>query len=353
MKAALLRNTLVLALLLYALADWHAWHGPFRRWIEAMMRHEPPEESMDTPAIARVGKLKVTPFDLREALRDHLWRRGLAWNDLSPQEEDEVRTEVLQNLIDARLVALARADAAAAPTGAVDRELTQLRRQFDQDNDFDQRLALRQVSEKQLRQSVSDAIANQNWIETQIAVRVKAVTDAEGADWIQRHSASVAIPAVFSVAHIYLTTHDAKKPDREPEIREIARRLKSGEAPFEQLAAECSDDDRTKAIGGYLGWITRSRMPDDLMDVVEKMTKGQTSEPVRTKLGWHVIRLIDLKPHRAAVETEVKSEVAALLTNERRTQAVNGLMAELRDKFQQQITIDRSLLDGLEPAGEP
>lgn len=353
MKAALLRNMLVLALLLYALADWHAWHGPFRQWVESRIKHEPQDEPPGGPVIARVGKFKVTPFDLKEALRDYLWRRGRDWKDLSPQEENEGRAEVLQKLIDARLVALARAGTTSASAGAIDRELSQLRRQFDQDNDFDQRLALRQLSEKQLNQSVSDAIADQNWIETQIASRMKSVTDAEVADWIQRHLSSVAIPAVFSVAHIYLTTHDAKKPDREPEIREIARRLNSGEATFEQLAAECSDDDRSKQLGGYLGWITRTRMPDDFMDVVEKMTKGQTSEPVRTKLGWHIIRLIDLKPGRDATEAEVKSEVSALLANERRTQAVSGLLIELRDKFRPQITIDRSLLDGLEPAGEP
>lgn len=348
MKAALLRNTLALALLVYALADWHVWCGPFRQLVESLAKHEP---IIEEPAIARVGMLKVTSGEMREALREHLWRHGRTWNDLSPQEEGEVRAEVLQNLIDERLVTSARARGGEASSVAVERELSELRRQFDQDKDFDQRLELHQMNEVQLRLAVNDAIADQNWIDGQVTSRMKLVTDAEVADWIQRHSSALTIPAIFSVAHIYLTTHDEKKPDREPEIREIYRRLKTGEATFEKLAAECSEDDRTKAAGGYLGWLARCRMPEDFMTAVERMTKGQVSEPVRTELGWHIIQLVDSKPARDAAVDEVKTEVAALLTNERRAQAVKTLLSELRTKSQAQLRIDQSRLDVSEPAG--
>ena len=367
MTLKLLRLLVPLALVAWLLLDWHVLHGPVRRWIESQtvpdvaaletMRMQAPAAVEKKPAVARVGELSVEMDELREAMRDHLWRTGQVWEALPSQDRDAAARAVLQRLVDLKIVRQTRvAEAAGRAPGklaaAVDRELDQLKREFDQDQDFAARLALRQTTEEALRKGIEEEIADQDWIELQLSRLLRPVDETDVRRWIDEHPADAAleIPAAFHVAHIYLTTHDSKKPDREPEIRELARRLKVGEATFEVLAAEFSDDERTKAKGGDLGWVTRRRMPGDFMECVSEMTVGQTSDPVRTALGWHILRLLEKKDARAATTEETAGEIAAMLAGERRTKAMEEWMAGLRKAWSGRVEIDGKALSETEPA---
>ena len=70
---------------------------------------------------------------------------------------------------------------------------------------------------------------------------------------------------------------------------------------------------------------------------------------METKLGWHVIRLIDKKPGRVPTIDEVKREVMALLRDQRREAAVRELLAELRVQAGGSIVLDQALIDTAEP----
>ena len=85
------------------------------------------------------------------------------------------------------------------------------------------------------------------------------------------------------------------------------------------------------------------------MNAVEKLEEGETSEPVETKLGWHVIRLIDKKPGRAPTLGEVKTEVMALLRAARRASAFESLIAELRTQSSASIVLHQPRIDTAGP----
>lgn len=344
------RYAIYLVLAACVLADLLVVHGPLYRWISEDAQPVAPELSAD---VARIGEETIGLRELEEALRDHLWRRGENWAGLSPDERKERRRAVLDQLIDDRLVrACRKKEADGDPAGSVvaARDETEMfARQFEKVSDLEARLALRQIREPELGAQVREAIDDQAWIESKLSDRRESVTEADVSRWLEANGPSMRIPPTFAVAHIYLTTHDAKLPDREPEIREIHRKLKAGEAAFEQLALQYSEDERSKKTGGKLGWCARGRMPDDFMDAVEKLTKGETSAPVGTRLGWHVIRLIDAKPGRDASLEEARNEVTAMLSAGRRDAALKALMGELRAEAGQSISLNQPLIDGAEP----
>jgi parvulin-like peptidyl-prolyl isomerase len=59
------------------------------------------------------------------------------------------------------------------------------------------------------------------------------------------------------------------------------------------------------------------------------MEVGQTSQVVRTRLGFHIIELTDLKPARQMSLDEARPEVALALRNEKRAGATEDLIKEL------------------------
>lgn len=343
-------RAIYLLLVASVLADLLVFRGPVFRWIQDRKPAAAP--SMDG-VVAQVGDEKITLRDLEETLRDQLWRRGETWEKLGADRRDEIRRVVVDALIDDRLIRWFRKreqpTAASASLVEARDELAMFAKQFERTEDYTARLSLRQLDEMSLTGLMQESLEDQDWLESRLASRALAVTDQDVEQWVSQHPAVRQIPPVYAVAHVYLTTHDPKLPDREPEIREVHRQLTAGGATFEQLAEHYSEDERTKKHGGVLGWCSRVRMPDDFMDAVAKLEKGAVSEPVRTGLGWHVIRLIDKKPAREATTAELKGEVSAFLKAQRREAALKLLLSELRAGVGAALVLNQDLVLKAEP----
>lgn len=73
----------------------------------------------------------------------------------------------------------------------------------------------------------------------------------------------------------------------EHEINDIRRKLNQGEE-FEELARKFSQCP-SYAHGGDLGAITPGRTVQEFEDAAMRLEIGETSGPVRTKFGWHLI----------------------------------------------------------------
>ena len=191
----------------------------------------------------------------------------------------------------------------------VQRELDLLKRQFQTPEIYRTRLEGQQLSEDQLRQRIATALAEQERLEK----AMPRVDEAELRRWYNANREKLRIPPLWHAAHVFLTRHEKSKPDRDAEIRAIHREIASGALSFEQAAARFSEDERTKALGGDLGWFSADRMPADLIAAVRDLRPGVLSEPVLSGLGWHIVRVIETRPSRLPEFEEVKAEIHALL----------------------------------------
>lgn len=91
-------------------------------------------------------------------------------------------------------------------------------------------------------------------------------------------------------------------------VLELKNKLDAG-ADFAAAAKTASDDKDTAAKGGDLGYFSRGTMLRSFEDAAFALTPGQTSDPVKTRLGYHLIRLVDRKPARQLPYQEIKDRV--------------------------------------------
>jgi len=78
----------------------------------------------------------------------------------------------------------------------------------------------------------------------------------------------------------------------EAEARQVLARLQAGE-DFAQVAQELSIDTASGAQGGDLGWFGGGAMVPEFEQAAFSLEIGQTSEPVQTTYGFHIIQVLD------------------------------------------------------------
>jgi len=72
---------------------------------------------------------------------------------------------------------------------------------------------------------------------------------------------------------------------------------------FDSLAVAFSEDPGSAPKGGDLGWFTQGRMVPAFEDAAYALSPGQISpEPVRTRFGYHVIKLTAREPNHGTYE---------------------------------------------------
>lgn len=78
-------------------------------------------------------------------------------------------------------------------------------------------------------------------------------------------------------------------------LEQIAADIKAGKTTFEKAAKEFSDDPGSANQGGDLGWASPDIYDPAFRDAIMKLNKGQTSAPVHSSFGWHLIELLDTR----------------------------------------------------------
>jgi peptidyl-prolyl cis-trans isomerase C len=102
----------------------------------------------------------------------------------------------------------------------------------------------------------------------------------------------------------------------EAEAKQIIAQLEHG-ADFVKLAKEKSIDPAGKESGGDLGWFTKDQMVPEFADAAFSLKIGQFSKtPVKTRFGWHVIKLVDRRTAPPPSFDDVKRELVMRIQGE-------------------------------------
>jgi peptidyl-prolyl cis-trans isomerase D len=161
-----------------------------------------------------------------------------------------------------------------------------------------------------------------------------AVTSAEVDTYYEEHLREFDIPHQARASHILVRVPDTGGSDAEDRAKATAadalRRARAGE-DFAQLARELSQDRASAANGGDLGYVSKGETMPQFEEALFKLKKGElTPEPVRTPLGFHVIKVTDIREGGRKPKEAVAAEIRARLAVEASERAAKARADEVR-----------------------
>ena len=250
---------------------------------------------------------------------------GIYETDVDEEKGDDLRSLVIGENLRAR-----SANEPANPA-EVQREFDVLRSQFGTEKLFRDALSSSDLTEGALKGRIVDELRSRSWLAKQVP-GPDARGENECREFYLAHQSQFAAPVRFHSAHLFLAAPEGTPADVVDEklkaISALSERLSHGE-DFAQLVAEASEDEATKNRGGDLGIVSAWRMPPEFVAEVGKLKAGETSRPIRSHLGFHIVRLLDRKEAAELPFETVRGEIAIELQGDKRKTAVAAIGQEL------------------------
>jgi parvulin-like peptidyl-prolyl isomerase len=162
-----------------------------------------------------------------------------------------------------------------------------------------------------------------------------------GKEYYLNNEKEFSIPEERKISHI-LIRHEANVEEKENQARELLQQLQDSPDQFAEVAKEKSEDTSSAKKGGSLGWATSDRFVKQFSDAAFSIEEiGQVVGPVKTKFGYHILKLDEIKPGKLKPYSEVK-EVAI-------SKAVEAFRAERRSQYLMNLRAsgDRTLNEDL------
>ena len=154
-------------------------------------------------------------------------------------------------------------------------------------------------------------------------------------------------PEQRRASHVLIRVAEGPDSDAKAlqKIQELRKQLVSG-TDLAVLAKKHSEDPGSATKGGDLGYVTRNgSMVKEFEDVLFGLKKGELSQPVRTSYGYHLIKLVDLKPLARKSYKEVRADIESALRTHKAEEQFYELSEKLRNLAYEQP-------DSLKPAAE-
>ena len=274
--------------------------GPAARADETPAPAPPAGAPAADPVVAQRGDIKLTASQVRDMIRfaDPEQRRALESNPNALAQQ--VRDRMIQ------LTLLREAEA----------------HQWQQREDVAYRAELARQGQ----------IAN-SWLAGQVAGDPNFPTDDQVKAAYDAYKSKIMVPRQYHVAQIFLAVPQGASrqtdDDAQHKLADLRQQILKQHADFAALAKRFSDDKQSAVNGGELGWVREDAMVPPIRAAVETLAEGAIAEPARDQNGWHLIKLIAIKPAAQATLAEARDALVRAMRQDRQMEGQRDYLGNL------------------------
>ncbi|MCK5381128.1 MAG: peptidylprolyl isomerase [Candidatus Latescibacteria bacterium] len=264
------------------------------------------EEEVLDRIVAVVDDQIILHSELKENVRLEMFQRGL-----SPERDQEqvkaLEKEILDGMIaDQILLAKAKDDSVLVKQKEIDEvlqdQLTRIREQAGSEEAYQRQLEAGGVTERDLKKRFRGEIRNYLMKQKMLGSLVQeiGVSSREVEAFYETYKDSLPVqPERVHISHILIRPKVGGE-DQDALLDKANKILAEAQAgaDFSELARTYSQDPGSAQRGGDLGYFGPETMLPEFERVAFALQPGTVSDIVKTRLGYHIIRVEDRKGDR-------------------------------------------------------
>lgn len=177
----------------------------------------------------------------------------------------------------------------------IDQELKKIMNEIGGEEAFNQMLAYYSYTKEDFVKDIKSNTGIRKLLEPDIKI-----TEDEMKEYFEQNKASFNQEEQVKASHILV--------DDEEKAKEVKAKLDAGE-DFATLAKEYSTDTGSKENGGDLGYFGKDAMVKEFSDAAFALEVNAVSGPVKSKFGYHIIKVVDKKAAAEATYEANKDKV--------------------------------------------
>ena len=142
------------------------------------------------------------------------------------------------------------------------------------------------------------------------------------------------------IGHIYLAVTKDMKPEDVKKKQELAVKIKTeidGGKDFSAAVKEYTEDKAALASGGDMILI-KGIAPKEIDSKAFSLAVGKVSDPIKTDLGYHIIKIKEKRAERQIGYDDVAKDLAQYLAQQKIQNAMGEYIGELYDKADVKVT---------------
>ena len=237
--------------------------------------------------VAVVNDEAITAADVEEHLNTLLDQQQAAPANADPEQ---MRQAILRRLIEQRLILQeARRSGIVVNMDEIAKRLDELRSQFDSDEGFQQSLEAAHLSRERLKEQLRDQLMVQRVIDTDVRSTI-LVSPQDVARELGAHPELARSGDRVRASHILIRVNESRPEAKAQALSEDIHRQLTGGADFAALAKRYSEDPH-RDEGGAMGWVAQGELMPELDSALFGLQVGELSVPIRTRLGFHLLKI--------------------------------------------------------------
>lgn len=240
----------------------------------------------------------------------------------------EAERDMLNQLIEDRLILQeARKQNIVVNDDEVQEKIGKLKQQFSSPEEFTAVIKQQNINLKKLEELYREQLMIKELINRQVRLRV-VVDPQQVTDYYHLHLQDFKDPESVRVSNILVRTRDRLDSEAKVQAKEILKLLKEG-ADFSQLAQEHSQGPGA-ADGGDMGFVFKGQLLPEIDQEIFKLNPGQTSDLVKSDLGYHIFRVEEKRAEEIKLLDTVKAQIHEILFKQKFEEIFSEWMGKLK-----------------------
>lgn len=221
-------------------------------------------------------------------------------------------------------------------------KLTVMKNRYPSEEAFEASFKTKNLTKDDLKESVRRGLFIDEYLKKQ-GLQNPEVPEAGIKEYYEKNKGNFKREEHIRVSHILIKFDENANSEKREEARERAIKIRQEIAEgkdFSEMAKENSGCEKSAKNGGDLGYIEKGYMPPEFDNIAFNLKKGEISAVVQTKYGYHIIKVVDIKPEGLAPYDEVKDLIGKYLQGGIAKEKIASHIAELKEKAKIEIYLN-------------